>query len=69
MSSTAQIALELEALAARISRIGLSRKNPDAFFERRSEAAHDARVLADWTRTGRRPGDYVLAADRGSDFR
>lgn len=61
---SAQLALELEALAARIARIGLSRRNPHAFFERRSEAAHDARALADWLRSNRRPADYVLAAER-----
>lgn len=61
---SAQIAIELGELAARIARIGLSRKNPDAFFELRSEAARDARLLADWLRSGRRPAEFVSAPER-----
>jgi DNA primase len=65
--SAAQISGELEALAARIARIGISRRNPDAFFELRSQAARDARLLADWLRRGRRPAEFQLADERTSD--
>jgi hypothetical protein len=65
---SAQIALELEALGDRIRRMrGIGRNGDmDPFFVDRSQAAHDARSLAEWLRTGRRPADYVPAAERGA---
>lgn len=64
---SAQIAVELEALADRIKRLRAVGRNGDSepFHIDRSQAAHDARSLADWLRSGRRPADYELAADRG----
>lgn len=71
--STAQVTLELEELAQRIRRIRAVGRNGDAdpFYEDRSQAAADCTSLAEWHRTGRRPTDYVLAADRpqGGDRR
>lgn len=66
--SVPQIAVELEELARRIRRMRAIGRNGDAdpFYEDRSQAARDAQLLADWQRTGRRPGEYVLAADRPS---
>lgn len=58
------IAAELEALAERISRLRQGHRDPHRFFEDRSEAAHDARSLAEWLRTGRPPADYVPADKR-----
>lgn len=56
--SDAAIAAELDALAERIARIRPpSNRNPHAFHEDRSEVAHDARAIASWLRTGRRPVD------------
>lgn len=65
--SVSQIAVELEALAERIKRIRACGRNGDLepFHIDRSQAAHDARSLGDWLRSGRRPADYVLHADRG----
>jgi hypothetical protein len=63
--SAVQVAVELDALAERIARIRSSAaRNPHGFHEDRSEAAHEARALAEWLRTGRRPGDFELAANR-----
>lgn len=51
-----QLAAELDALAERIARIRPpSARNPHAFHEDRSEAAHDARAIAEHLRTGRKP--------------
>lgn len=65
--SAAQIAVELEALADRIARMRAVGRNGDAdpFYTDRSQAAHDVRRLGEWLRSGRRPADYELAADRG----
>ena len=65
--STAQIAIELEALAERIGRMRAVGRNGDSepFYLDRSQCRADARHLAQWQRTGRRPADYELAADRG----
>lgn len=50
------VAAELEQLAERIARIKPpSSRNPHAFHEDRSERAHEARAIAEWIRTGRRP--------------
>ncbi len=64
---SAQIAVELEALAERIRRMRGIGRNGDSepFYIDRSQAAHDARKLAEWQASGRRPADYTLAADRG----
>lgn len=58
------IAAELEALAERISRLRQGHRDPHRFYEDRSEAEHDARLLAEWLRSGRPPADYVLSAKR-----
>lgn len=65
----AQLAVELEALAERIGRIRAVGRNGDAdpFYVDRSQARADARRLSEWLRTGRRPAEYVLAADRGRE--
>lgn len=65
--SAAQIAIELEALAGRIKRMRAVGRNGDLepFMLDRSQARADAQHLADWLRSGRRPADYELAADRG----
>lgn len=65
--SSAQIAVELEALAERLRRIRGIGRNGDSepFYVDRSQAAHDAHCLAEWARTGRRPAEYELAAARG----
>lgn len=67
MSWSAQIAVELAALAERIKRVRACGRNGDLepFHIDRSQAARDAQLLSDWLRSGRRPADYVLAADRG----
>lgn len=65
--NAAQIAVELEALAERIARIRAVGNNGDLdpFLVDRSQARHDALRLGEWARSGRRPADYELAADRG----
>jgi hypothetical protein len=62
----AQLAVELEAFAERIRRIRAVGRNGDLepFHIDRSQARHDCLKLAEWARTGRRPADYTLAADR-----
>lgn len=67
--SAAQLAIELDALAERIRRMrGIGRNGDmDPFFVDRSQAAHDARQLSEWARTGRRPADFKLAAERGAE--
>lgn len=51
-----ELAAELDQLAERIARIKPpSARNPHAFHEDRSEVAHDARSIATWLRTGRKP--------------
>ena len=67
--SAAQIAVELDALAERVRRMrGIGRNGDmDPFFLDRSQAAHDARCLAEWTRTGKRPAEYKLAGERGAE--
>jgi len=64
---TAQLAIELEAFAERIGRIRVVGRNGDLepFYLDRSQARQDALQLAEWARTGRRPGSYELAAERG----
>jgi hypothetical protein len=53
-----QIATALDTLAERIARIKApSSRNPHAFHEDRSEVAHEARSIATWLRTGRKPAD------------
>ena len=37
---------ELEAIAARLARLSISRTNPHAFFEDRSELVHELRAIA-----------------------
>lgn len=37
----------------------------DPFFIDRSQATRDVRLLAQWQRTGRRPAEFVPAAERG----
>ena len=64
MTATA-ISAELEALAERIARLRpVGRNGHEQFYEDRSELAHEARALAQWHRTGRRPADYLCAAER-----
>jgi hypothetical protein len=65
--SKAQLFIELDALADRIGRIRAVGRNGDLdpFLVDKSQAKRDAKALAEWDRTGRRPVDYVLAADRG----
>lgn len=54
------IAAALDALAERIARIPPpSARRPDAFHEERSEVASQARAIADWARTGRKPIDLI----------
>lgn len=64
---SAQLAIELDALAERIRRIRAVGRNGDLepFHLDRSQARQDAVQLAEWARTGKRPGSYELAADRG----
>lgn len=64
--SKAQLAIELEALANRIRRIRAVGRNGDLepFLLDRSQCSADADHLAAWERSGRRPADYELAADR-----
>lgn len=51
-----EIAAALDALADAIGRIRpVSRRNPHAFYEDRSEAARRACLIAEWLRTGRKP--------------
>lgn len=46
--NTRQLADEIDDLAARIARIRpMSNRNPDAFYEERSEVAHEMRGLAE----------------------
>lgn len=48
------IAAAIEVLAERIARIRpMSNRNPHAFYEERSEVAHEMRMLADGLRGGR----------------
>jgi hypothetical protein len=39
----------------------------DPFFVDRSQAARDVKLLGEWLRSGRRPAEFVLAADRGAE--
>jgi len=42
------VAIELDALAVRIARLRpISHRNPHAFYEERSELAHEARTIAE----------------------
>lgn len=55
--SAPDVAGALIELAERIARLRpISSYNPHAFYEERSEIAHDARSIAEWHRTGRKPG-------------
>lgn len=60
------IAAELEALAGRIKRMRAVGNNGhlEPFMIDRSEAARDAKLLADWLRTGRKPEEFVPSKQR-----
>ncbi len=69
--TTPSLAHELEQLAERIARIRAVGRNGDLepFHVDRSQARRDAQLLARWARSGRVPGEFVLAADRDPDGR
>jgi len=60
---------DLVALAHRVERLTISRTNPEAFFEERSEIAHAMRRLAGTTRQPRRDhnsaGQPRVTGERG----